>query len=134
MGQALIIQAADLKRIQRDCAQRTPEEACGLLIGQAMQVHHIIPCPNVSPLDRTRHFDIDPLDQFQARRSHAPLGVIGFYHSHPNGFCTPSQTDKQRVSDPSLFWLILTAHDFAAFRFVPEKQDFAPLAIQVIVV
>lgn len=102
-------------------------------MGQGTQVHHVIPCPNVSPLDRTRHFEIDPRDQFQARRIYAPLRMIGFYHSHPNGFCTPSQTDKQRVSDPSLFWLILTAHDFAAFRFLPEKQNFAPLPIQVTV-
>jgi proteasome lid subunit RPN8/RPN11 len=77
-----------------------PNECCGILIGSESSDGHrltiqAVPCHNAYQGDQKDRFLIDPQDQINAER-HARslgLGVIGFFHSHPDEGAYFSQTD-----------------------------------------
>ena len=88
--------------------EERPNECCGLLIGTADIVEDAVRARNVrrSP---TR-FQVEPADHFAAIRRARAAGceVIGAYHSHPNGPSGPSETDRVRLTDPSMFHVIVS--------------------------
>ena len=81
-------------------AQATyPYEACGILIGSAVngarRVVRIVETENVEPSRQHDRFLMDPKAVLQAEREvrGTDEAVLGFYHSHPDHPCEPSQTD-----------------------------------------
>jgi proteasome lid subunit RPN8/RPN11 len=108
----IVLPAREREALLADCVARYPEEACGLLIGRrddaAVVVTGVAPSPNRSPMPRTS-FEIDAklrLDLARALRG-GPTGVVGLYHSHPDGGAEPSATDRDRAWEPDLVWLIV---------------------------
>lgn len=87
------------------------EEACGLLIGPALEVR---PCANVAA-DRTRHFEIDPAALVAAHRAARAGGeaVAGYFHSHPAGPPEPSPIDRAGASGDGRVWAIVGLRDGA---------------------
>lgn len=99
-----------------------PEEACGLVLGNRQnggngqngygRVTRTVRCRNLfsgTPAAETG-FEIDPqdlFDVFRDVRQTAGEDVIGHYHSHPNGRCTPSPADLARVTDLQSVWMIV---------------------------
>lgn len=77
-----------------------PNECCGILIGSESPdgkrlAPLAVPCHNAYEGDQKDRFLIDPKDQINAER-HARslgLGVIGFFHSHPDEGAYFSLTD-----------------------------------------
>ncbi len=96
-----------------------PNECCGMLFGAGNDVHSIALAPNVSITPTTR-FEIDPqalIDaERQSRSNHAPL--LGYFHSHPNGICKPSQTDAEMASIDGRYWLIIAGQNVKAWRTI----------------
>ncbi|NVJ91880.1 MAG: M67 family metallopeptidase [Methylocystaceae bacterium] len=127
----MIISQNDIDRILRFTKEAHPEECCGLLVGTEENVSHIIPSDNVTQGDKTKTFEIDPQVRFDLIRTTGQRSLLGFYHSHPNGIPTPSETDKSMVYEPDLIWVIATLDDIKAFRFFEEQQDFEEIPIQV---
>ena len=96
----------DAARIMVDHAKAAyPKECCGILIGSEIAggksdigqrtATLAIACHNAYEGDQKDRFLIDPKDQIAAER-HARtlgLGVIGFFHSHPDEGAYFSQTD-----------------------------------------
>jgi desampylase len=81
-------------------------EVCGLLFGREREVTAIQSCRNVAehPVDS---FEIDPaalIAAHKAERAGGP-GVIGCYHSHPNGMARPSVRDATTAADG--LWIIV---------------------------
>jgi proteasome lid subunit RPN8/RPN11 len=122
-------------RIVAHAVEEKPNECCGLLIGSADLVHDAVRARNVrrSPTK----FEVAPADHFAALRKAraAGLEVIGAYHSHPNGPSGPSETDRARLTDPSLVHVIVSlAHGtrtVRAFRFTEgsySQLEFVPVA------
>jgi proteasome lid subunit RPN8/RPN11 len=76
-----------------------PNECCGILIGSEQdgrrQVTLAIACRNVYEGEQGDRFTIDPKDQIAAERRARSLGlgVLGFFHSHPDEGAYFSQTD-----------------------------------------
>jgi proteasome lid subunit RPN8/RPN11 len=76
-----------------------PNECCGILIGAEQdgrrQVTLAIACRNVYEGEQGDRFTIDPKDQIAAERQARSLGlgVLGFFHSHPDEGAYFSQTD-----------------------------------------
>lgn len=74
-----------------------PQECCGLLVGRARTVRHLVPMRNATDGDRRARFLIDPAAHVELQRVLRavlpPLEVVGVYHSHPRGRARPSETD-----------------------------------------
>jgi proteasome lid subunit RPN8/RPN11 len=76
-----------------------PNECCGILIGTegaGKRVASIaIACKNAYEGEQKDRFEIDPRDQIAAERKarELQLGVLGFFHSHPDEGAYFSQTD-----------------------------------------
>jgi proteasome lid subunit RPN8/RPN11 len=120
-----------IARIVAHAVEDLPNECCGLLIGGPDIVEDAVRARNIKR-SRTK-FQVEPADHFAAIRKAraAGLAVIGAYHSHPNGPSGPSDTDRARLTDPSMFHIIVSlAHGtktVRAFRLV--DGNFSPLEI-----
>jgi proteasome lid subunit RPN8/RPN11 len=82
-----------------------PNECCGALLGLADEsggraVSEILPIHNGREAEEQYHrFEIGP-DDFMASEKTARvrgLGVIGFYHSHPDHPAVPSDYDREHA-------------------------------------
>ncbi len=98
---SLYISQTDLDRLLEEARTALPEECCGLLIGRReggdTYIDRIIPAGNIAEADRSKNYQIDWLTLFQTiRRTRDDKdGIIGFYHSHPDGSATPSTRDTE---------------------------------------
>jgi proteasome lid subunit RPN8/RPN11 len=107
-----------------------PSEACGLLLGQGAHIVAALPAANVHP-EPSRHFEIDPaalIAAHKAVRTGGP-GVIGYFHSHPNGLARPSATDAANASGDGRIWAIAAAGLVSLWRDAP--LGFEPLSYAV---
>jgi len=120
-----------IARIVAHAVEELPNECCGLLIGSSDIVEDATRARNLKR-SRTK-FQVEPADHFAAIRKAraAGLEVVGAYHSHPSGPSGPSDTDRARLTDPSMFHIIVSlAHGtktVRAFRLV--DGNFSPLEI-----
>ena len=111
--------------------EERPNECCGLLIGAGGVIEDAVRARNVhrSPA----RFQVEPADHFKAIRRARAAGrqVIGAYHSHPNGPSGPSETDRARLNDPSMFHVIISlAHGTRTVRaFRLSDGNFSPLEL-----
>jgi proteasome lid subunit RPN8/RPN11 len=125
------IRQAIFDQIVAHALEERPNECCGLLIGTDGIVEDAVRARNVrrSP---TR-FQVEPADHFAAIRRARAAGreVIGAYHSHPNGPSGPSDTDRVRLTDPSMFHIIVSlAHGTRTVRaFRLSDGNFSPLEL-----
>jgi len=127
----LLLKPDDLKRITDHAEADYPREACGLLLGYwradgDIEVTRVAASKNTAPPGRTDRFEIDPelrLRLMREAREAGPVGtdgasrgLIGHYHSHPNGTTRPSATDFAMVWEPDLVWLITAVVDGQAVQ------------------
>lgn len=115
-----------------------PRECCGLVegvvSGTAAQATALHAMPNLaSAPDR---FEIDPAAHIALLRRlrETGSGIVGCYHSHPNGSAEPSARDRESASEEGFVWLIaaLDAQRREKPRiaaFVSAGSAFAPLRI-----
>ena len=111
-----------------------PREACGLIGGSGGRVQCVIATPNVAA-EPSVYYEVDPaalvagIAQFQT----AGLELIGFYHSHPQGPPSPSQTDVALATYPDAIYLIVGLRpgepELAAWRLAYGDADRLPLHV-----
>jgi [CysO sulfur-carrier protein]-S-L-cysteine hydrolase len=125
------IRQAVLDRIVAHAVEDLPNECCGLLIGTREVVEDASRARNVKR-SRTK-FQVEPADHFAAIRRARSAGfeIIGAYHSHPTGPSGPSETDRLRLTDPSMFHVIVSlAHGTRTVRaFRLADGNFSPLEL-----
>ncbi len=116
-------------------ARAHPNECCGLIEGvrdgngwRAFALHET---RNLAS-DGEREFLIDPEAQFRLLRHlrGTGRGIIGFYHSHPNGAAFPSATDRKRAGEDGFLWLIAGGDEIAAFVYREHEKDFSPVILE----
>ncbi|MCG2841733.1 M67 family metallopeptidase [Sandaracinobacter sp. RS1-74] len=109
-------------------AAAAPDEACGLLFGEAAHIREASIAANRSPTPASR-FEIDPAHLFDAQRRHraGPERLVGCWHSHPNGNGCPSRQDREGVADMGWLWLIVADGRIHAWR--PTPAGFEAVAI-----
>jgi proteasome lid subunit RPN8/RPN11 len=85
----------------------SPEECCGLLLGNGDRIVDATPVPNTAR-DPVRQYLIDPQSHFAAIRDarRRALSVIGVYHSHPQSSSTPSPTDRAEGFGQFVFLIV----------------------------
>jgi proteasome lid subunit RPN8/RPN11 len=88
-----------LHKIKVHAMEAYPEECCGILVGTeregGKEVYDVIRIGNAKDENRTRRFLITPAEYRRAEEAAGAegLGVMGFYHSHPDHPARPSQFD-----------------------------------------
>lgn len=136
------LSAALVRLVEHHAERAWPEECCGLLIGQAdgeiVTVTGVVASPNGADDPRTG-FEIDPrliiAAQRQARDHPHGHGLVGHYHSHPNGPAVPSARDAEARHYDDHLWLIAAVSggavvDLTAWKPAPADPPFMPAAIE----
>jgi proteasome lid subunit RPN8/RPN11 len=102
--------------IRRFSADAAPNEACGLLFGDADRITGFQTAENVAETPDTR-FEIDPRALFAALKAERAGGpkVAGYWHSHPSGDATPSATDAAMAAPDGKLWLIVAGETVLAW-------------------
>ena len=107
-----------------------PFEACGLLLGRRLQdwlfISEVVPSPNIAD-EPLHNFEIDPGLRLRIQKASrkGKNGIIGHYHSHPDSEAAPSATDRSRIYETDLIWIIGSVYDgrFANLAaFTPSMQ------------
>ena len=89
-----------------------PEEVCGVLGGDhgdaESDADRALRATNVADYPRTA-YELDPAEQLDLMRTVEDAGsdVVGFYHSHPAGPPTPSETDREQATWAGYTYLIV---------------------------
>jgi proteasome lid subunit RPN8/RPN11 len=99
-------------QICQHAADDYPDECCGILVGTRQIEKRVLACHRTANLNRERAHDryqISPEEHYQidkqARDNH--LGLIGFYHSHPDSPPCPSAYDEM-TAWPIYSYLIIS--------------------------
>ncbi|WP_404713584.1 M67 family metallopeptidase [Sphingomonas sp. MMS24-J13] len=116
-----------IDHILAEAAASPDREVCGLLLGTDRRVQRIVPTGNVAA-DPSRAFEIDPAALFAALRAErrGGAGVIGHYHSHPNGRAEPSPCDLA-AAEPGKIWIIIG--NGVARAWLAERNGFRELEL-----
>lgn len=124
---AVQVTSAVLEGIVSQARLAAPHECCGILLGAEGRVDAFRPAANVHP-DPARHFEIDPRVLIAAHRDARAGGarIAGYYHSHPNGRCEPSATDRAQSARDGRLWAIVAAGDVTFWR--DGETGFEPLS------
>ncbi|HEX7573477.1 MAG TPA: M67 family metallopeptidase [Bacteroidota bacterium] len=92
-----------LHKIRVHAMEAYPEECCGILVGTVgetgKEVFDVVRIGNAREENRTRRFLITPEEYTRAEAAAGAegLGVMGFYHSHPDHPARPSQFDLEHA-------------------------------------
>ncbi len=126
--------------IRRHVEATYPEEACGGLVGLGdgdgdIRVQAGLPITNSQEAERERRFLIGPADVMGLERCAraSGLGVLGYYHSHPDGPPLPSAYDQDHAW-PWYIYLIVSVSlgcvaGSRAWRLADEGDLFEPINV-----
>lgn len=94
----LQISKSDVNRILQHAEIVYPEECCGVLLGRKEDLEHIVIQSRRlknNAKEKTKRYEIDPFDLIELEKDliDDEFDLIGIYHSHPNNFAAPSETD-----------------------------------------
>lgn len=93
-----------------------------------------IDSPNVTEGDPKRQFEIDPRLILSTQRTlrGTKQGIIGLFHSHPNGSAEPSRADRAQAWQPGWLWIIVglgNGKDPVTRAFVHVSNSAEDLAV-----
>ncbi len=98
------------ERILAHCLAGLPDEACGLLAGDAAtgSVVRCYPTRNVAA--SAKLYTVDPKEHLRADRDaeEAGLEIMGVFHSHTHTDPYPSPTDVAQAPDPSWHYVLVS--------------------------
>jgi [CysO sulfur-carrier protein]-S-L-cysteine hydrolase len=95
------------------CLGGLPDEACGLLGGDATSgaVAHCYPTRNLAA--SAKLYTVDPVEHLRADRDAESRGleIMGVFHSHTHTDAYPSPTDISQAPDPGWHYVIVSLRD-----------------------
>lgn len=112
-----------------------PDEACGLLIGDAGRSTAPIFHPTKNAAGSSRVYSIGPRDFLDADEAAdaAGLAIVGVVHSHTHTDPYPSPTDVEQAPDPDLHYVIVSLRDDApmmrSYRIVDGTITEEPIHV-----
>lgn len=106
LAQGIILDSDHWKVMENDVAEKFPEEACGIVIGEGATSRLVIPITNI--LHSHTKFRMEPQEELNAfyLAEQKGMDVLAIYHSHPHGSGKPSPTDFSELSFPGVIYLI----------------------------
>ena len=99
----LKIGAGDVDLIHEHATEAYPEECAGALVGidsgGVRVVVEVWRAENTHEEERSRRFLIEPLavKKFEEWAEEKDMGLLGFYHSHPDHPAAPSEYDREHA-------------------------------------
>jgi len=109
-----IIEPATRALLVEDAVRAFPDECCGFMFGvedeeENRLIKEILVVNNAKEGDKTRRFEISPLDYLKAEQYAIDnnLLLLGIYHSHPKHPAIPSETDRQ-AAQPFFSYVIIS--------------------------
>lgn len=105
-----------LHKIKIHAMKTYPEECCGVLMGRDLEearvVCDILEMRNAKDEDRQRRYLIQPEDykvaEEEAKRE--GVGIVGFYHSHPDHLAQPSEFDLEQAMPYWSYIIVSVTH------------------------
>lgn len=113
-----------------------PDEACGLLIGDAARAVAPTFYPTRNAAKSSRVYAIGPTDYLDAddAAADAGLGIIGVVHSHTHTDAYPSPTDVAQAPDADWHYVIISLRDDApvvrSYRIIDGVIAEEPIAVE----
>lgn len=97
------------------CLDGFPEEACGLLGGDAASGRVELCYPTANVATSARVYTVDPKQHLKADRDAEGRGlsIIGVFHSHTHTDAYPSATDVAAAPDPDWHYVLVSFRDSA---------------------
>lgn len=125
MSHALQLTPSVAQGVLDHAIERTPAECCGVLLGSGTHARRILRAKNVHENPRTE-YEIDPDTLYEAvqRCEKDQVEIVGFYHSHPRGYASFSQTDVARGSWEGKRYLLVSLAPLAFVAGVWNGEDF----------
>ena len=98
----LKIGVGDLVQIHDHATEAYPEECAGALVGIDGDIKVVVDvwrADNTHEEERSRRFLIEPLTikKFEEQAEERDMGLLGFYHSHPDHPAEPSEYDREHA-------------------------------------
>jgi proteasome lid subunit RPN8/RPN11 len=121
------------RRILDHTVANYPREACGMLLCAGDTPAHVAgvhPAKNMTQEDPARRYLVDPLEfiAVDQRAEQDAIEICGFYHSHPDHPCTPSEYDRKLAWEGYLYLIVsITAGKFkeaGAWMVEPNAKQF----------
>ena len=118
------------------CLKGLPEEACGLLGGEADADRAVTCYPTRNLAASAKLYTVDPKDHLRADRDAEAAGysIIGVFHSHTHTEAYPSPTDVAQAPDPSWHYVLVSLRDevpvVRSYRIVGGRIEEEPVALQ----
>lgn len=117
-----------------DAVNTFPDECCGFLFGReetdgTRVIQDLLVVDNAKQGDKTRRFEISPLDYMTAEQHALDHGwtLLGIYHSHPNHPAIPSEHDR-KAAQPFFSYVIISIlnNEIITLRswLLNEEQQF----------
>ena len=131
----LRLSAAQLETIIEHARANQPEEACGILAGDADgRVRQVFAMENA---EHSRTFYMmDSREQFQVfdQIEREGLDLLAIFHSHPHSEAYPSAHDRELAYYPDSLYLIISLMnakpDYHAFRIVDGAVEETEIVIE----
>jgi proteasome lid subunit RPN8/RPN11 len=127
---ALSLQNGVAEAIRAHGSETYPNECCGALYGRDGVVTATYALPNTTEEGPRRRFLVRPQDYRDAelRAAELKVGLLGFYHSHPDHPARPSQYDLDHAW-PFFSYVIVavragTPEDMTSWRLREDRSAF----------
>ncbi|HTQ66242.1 MAG TPA: M67 family metallopeptidase [Puia sp.] len=116
-----------------DAVKTFPDECCGFMFGVEDEdgnriITEMLVVDNSKPGDKTRRFEISPLDYLKAEQYAEDKNwiLLGIYHSHPKHPAIPSEHDR-KAAQPYFSYTIISVMDkdtiaIKSWRLNEEEQ------------
>ena len=128
--------------IRAHAAQDYPHECCGFLVGRAngetVTVSRTVPAANLRDDSPRNRFEIDPGDLVKTDRAARAdgLGVVGFYHSHPDAPARPSEFDREHAWAGYCYVIVSVQAgqpaEMRSWRLAEDHQAFAEDEVRIV--
>jgi len=137
----LVIPRAVLDAIVRIARERSPREACGVLMGRVSEgvarIEAIEELENVLGAEDAFWFDVREWMEKIIKWRKRGMEYIGLFHSHVRGSAYPSLSDRERMLEcPGEVWLIVALQggepEFTAWRIDDFGSSIMKLSLEVI--
>lgn len=113
----LVISQEQMDQIVAHCQDGYPFEACGLLLGHAVNgrkaVVDVLPTGNAREADAQRRRYLIPPEEIlrgELEAEERGLDVVGYFHSHPDHPARPSSFDRDQAW-PWVSYVIISVQD-----------------------
>ncbi len=127
--------------IRAHAAKDYPHECCGFLVGRAdcdtVTVMRTVSAANTRDDSPRNRFEIDPGDLVKTDKAARAegLGVVGFYHSHPDAPARPSEFDREHAWAGYCYVIVSVQagrpREMRSWRLREDHQAFAEEEITV---